>query len=81
MLHVTNGESVSLAETGWAARCCAGEIRCTATASRRNLDADGDCPLVRARSCIDQAQLIEILSRLRGRQGVSLICTDRIWDR
>ena len=76
MLHVTNGESVSLAETGLGGEVLCGEIRCTARASRWNLDAE-EIVLWFEHDLFDQAQLIEILARLRGRQGVSLICTDR----
>ena len=76
MLHVTNGESVSLAETG-----LGGEVLCW----RDSLHGDGEPAELDASEIVlwfehdlfDQAQLIEILARLQGRQGVSLICTDR----
>ena len=76
MLHVTNGESVSLAETG-----LGGEVLCW----RDSLHGDGEPEKLDADEIVlwfehdlfDQAQLIEILARLQGRQGVSLICMDR----
>ena len=76
MLHVTNGESVSLADTD-----LGGEVLCW----RDSLHGDGEPANLDAEEIVlwfehdlfDQVQLIEILSRLRGRQGVSLICTDR----
>ena len=76
MLHVTNGESVSLADTG-----LGGEVLCWRDSLHgegepANLDAD-EIVLWFEHDLFDQAQLIEILARLRGRQGVSLICTDR----
>jgi hypothetical protein len=76
MLHVTNGESVSLAETG-----LGGEVLCW----RDSLHGEGEPAELDASEIVlwfehdlfDQAQLIEILARLHGRPGVSLICTDR----
>jgi len=79
MLHVTNGHSVSLAETG-----LGGEV----LVWRDTLDDVGElAPLLQElgrheeivlwfeHDLYDQAQLIEVLSRLRGRAGVSLICS------
>src|SRR6185369_7952812 len=76
MLHVTNGESVSLADTE-----LGGEVLCWRDSLHgdgepANLDAD-EIILWFEHDLFDQAQLIEILARLRGRAGVSLICTDR----
>ncbi len=76
MLHVTNGESVSLAATG-----LGGEVLCWRDSLHgegepAELDA-GEIVLWFEHDLYDQAQLSEILSLLRGRQDVSLICTDR----
>jgi hypothetical protein len=77
MLHVTNGHSVSLGETG-----LGGDVMVW----RDSLDDFGErAPLVEElrrydeivlwfeHDLYDQAQLIEVLSCLRGRDGVSLI--------
>jgi hypothetical protein len=76
VLHVTNGSSVSLAETG-----LGGEV----LVWRDSLHGDGEAAELAATEIVlwfehdlyDQAQLIEILAQLRGRNGVSLICVDR----
>ena len=68
MLHVTNGESVSLAETG-----LGGEVLCW----RDSLHGDGEPAELNAGEIVlwfehdlfDQAQLIEILARLQGTAG------------
>src|SRR4051812_2275900 len=77
MLHVTNGHSVSLGESG---------LRGEVMVWRDALDDVGErAPLVEElgrhdeivlwfeHDLYDQAQLIEVLSCLRGRDGVSLI--------
>ena len=81
MLHVTNGSAVSLAETG-----LGGEV----LVWRDSLNDVGElAPLVEElgrqaeivlwfeHDLYDQAQLIEVLSCLRGREGVSLIVSGR----
>jgi hypothetical protein len=81
MLHVTNGSSVSLAETG-----LGGEI----LVWRDTLDGVGEvAPLAEElgrhdeivlwfeHDLYDQAQLIELLSCLRGRAGISLVGSGR----
>jgi hypothetical protein len=76
MLHVTNGSSVSLADTG-----LGGDI----LVWRDSLHGEGEPPALPASEIVlwfehdlyDQAQLIEILARLNGRHDVELICTDR----
>ncbi|MEO8597881.1 MAG: hypothetical protein ABI759_31465 [Candidatus Solibacter sp.] len=77
MLHVTNGHSVSLAETG-----LIGEVlvwRDSINGKRgappplEALDRHDDIVLWFEHDLYDQAQLIELLAWLRGRSGIQLI--------